>query len=180
MSRIGKQPVAVPAGVEFKLDGGTATLKGPKGQLSIPVPACIQVKLEDGKLTVSRAADDKFSRAMHGTVRAHLANMVEGVTKCYAKSLDIEGVGFKFDLQGKDTLLLSIGYANPKPYKIPAGITVKVENQGLHLDVSGIDKQLVGRVAADIRSFKPAEPYKGKGIRYTGEKIRRKEGKTVA
>ena len=180
MSRIGKEPVKVESGVTVTLDGPAVTVKGPKGELSWTLPAGISAEQKDGLLRFARAADDRQSRANHGLARALVANMVEGVTKGYAKSLDIEGVGFKFDLQGKDTLLLSIGYANPKPYKIPAGITVKVENQGLHLDVSGIDKQLVGRVAADIRSFKPAEPYKGKGIRYTGEKIRRKEGKTVA
>ena len=180
MSRIGKEPVKVEGGVTVTLDGPAVTVKGPKGELKYTLPPGIECKVEDGVARFTRSSDDRRTRAFHGLARALVANMVEGVVKGYAKALDIEGVGFKFDLQGKDTLLLSIGYANPKPYKIPAGITVKVENQGLHLDVSGIDKQLVGRVAADIRSFKPAEPYKGKGIRYTGEKIRRKEGKTVA
>ncbi|MBR4252838.1 MAG: 50S ribosomal protein L6, partial [Kiritimatiellae bacterium] len=125
MSRIGKQPVAVPAGVEFTLDGGTATLKGPKGQLSIPVPACIQVKLEDGKLTVSRAADDKFSRAMHGTVRAHLANMVEGVTKGFSRELEIQGVGYRASISGKNLNLL-LGLSHPVDYPVPEGVTVTV------------------------------------------------------
>ena len=180
MSRIGKEPVKVESGVTVTLDGPAVTVKGPKGELSYALPAGISCEVKDGVAKFARADDERQTKAFHGLARALVANMVEGVVKGYAKALDIEGVGFKFDLQGKDTLLLSIGYANPKPYKIPAGITVKVENQGLHVDVSGIDKQLVGRVAADIRSFKPAEPYKGKGIRYTGEKIRRKEGKTVA
>ena len=180
MSRIGKEPVKVPAGATVSVKDGVVAVKGPKGELKYALPPGIECKVEDGVARFTRGSDDRRARAFHGLARALVANMVEGVVKGYAKSLDIEGVGFKFDLQGKDTLLLSIGYANPKPYKIPAGITVKVENQGLHVDVSGIDKQLVGRVAADIRAFKPAEPYKGKGIRYTGEKIRRKEGKTVA
>jgi large subunit ribosomal protein L6 len=178
MSRIGKQPVAVPAGVEFKLDGGTATLKGPKGQLSIPVPACIQVKLEDGKLTVTRAADDKFSRAMHGTVRAHLANMVEGVTKGFSRELEIQGVGYRASISGKNLNLL-LGLSHPVDYPVPEGVTVTVAD-GVNLKVEGIDKQLVGEVAARIRSFRPPEPYKGKGVRYKDEHVRRKAGKTVS
>lgn len=178
MSRIGKQPVAVPAGVEFKLDGGTATLKGPKGQLTIPVPACIQVKLEDGKLTVTRAADDKFSRAMHGTVRAHLANMVEGVTKGFSRELEIQGVGYRASISGKNLNLL-LGLSHPVDYPVPEGITVTVAD-GVNLKVEGIDKQLVGEVAARIRSFRPPEPYKGKGVRYKDEHVRRKAGKTVS
>ena len=178
MSRIGKQPVAVPAGVEFKLDGGTATLKGPKGQLSIPVPACIQVKLEDGKLTVTRAADDKFSRAMHGTVRAHLANMVEGVTKGFSRELEIQGVGYRASIAGKNLNLL-LGLSHPVDYPVPEGVTVTVAD-GVNLKVEGIDKQLVGEVAARIRSFRPPEPYKGKGVRYKDEHVRRKAGKTVS
>ena len=178
MSRIGKQPVAVPAGVEFKLDGGTATLKGPKGQLSIPVPACIQVKLEDGKLSVTRQGDDKFSRAMHGTVRAHLANMVEGVTKGFSRELEIQGVGYRASIAGKNLNLL-LGLSHPVDYPVPEGVTVTVAD-GVNLKVEGIDKQLVGEVAARIRSFRPPEPYKGKGVRYKDKHVRRKAGKTVS
>jgi large subunit ribosomal protein L6 len=180
MSRIGKEPVKVGSGVTVTLDGPAVTVKGPKGELAWTLPAGITAEQKDGLVRFSRSADDRQSRANHGLARALVANMVEGVTKGYAKALDIEGVGFKFDKKGKDTLALSIGYAEPKLYKIPAGVDVAVGNAGLHVDVTGIDKELVGRVAADIRAFKPAEPYKGKGIRYTGEKIRRKEGKTVA
>ena len=179
MSRIGKEPVKFGAGVAVTVDGSVVKAKGPKGELSWTLPAGISCVVKDGVATLSRASDDRRVKAFHGLSRALLANMVEGVSKGYAKHLDIEGVGFKFDKKGSQ-LLLSIGYANPKAYDIPAGVDVTVANQGLHVDVSGIDKQLVGRVAADIRAFKPAEPYKGKGIRYTGEKIRRKEGKTVA
>ena len=179
MSRIGKEPVKVESGVTVSVDGSVVKAKGPKGELSWTLPAGISCEVKDGVATVSRSADDRRTKAFHGLSRALLANMVEGVAKGYAKHLDIEGVGFKFEKKGRQ-LLLSIGYASPKAYDIPAGVDVSVANQGLHVDVSGIDKQLVGRVAADIRAFKPAEPYKGKGIRYTGEKIRRKEGKTVA
>lgn len=179
MSRIGKEPVRIESGVSVDVAGSTLKVKGPKGALEWELPAGISCAVKDGVATVSRAFDDRRTRAFHGLSRALLANMVEGVSKGYAKHLDIEGVGFKFDKKGSQ-LLLSIGYANPKAYDIPAGVDIAVANQGLHIDVSGIDKQLVGRVAADIRAFKPAEPYKGKGIRYTGEKIRRKEGKTVA
>ena len=180
MSRIGKEPVKIEAGVTVAVDGSVVKAKGPKGELSWTLPAGISCEVKDGVANLSRASDDRRTRAFHGLSRALLANMVEGVSKGYAKHLDIEGVGFKFEMKGKDTLALSIGYAAPKLYKVPAGVTVAVGNAGLHVDVSGIDKELVGRVAADIRAFKPAEPYKGKGIRYTGEKIRRKEGKTVA
>lgn len=180
MSRIGKEPVKVPAGATVSVKDGAVAVKGPKGELKYTLPPGIECKVEDGVARFTRSSDDRRARAFHGLARALVANMVEGVVKGYAKSLDIEGVGFKFEMKGKDTLALSIGYAAPKLYKVPAGVTVAVGNAGLHVDVSGIDKELVGRVAADIRAFKPAEPYKGKGIRYTGEKIRRKEGKTVA
>ena len=180
MSRIGKEPVKLPAGASVAVKDGVVTVKGPKGELSYALPAGISCEVKDGVAKFARADDERQTKAFHGLARALVANMVEGVTKGYDKHLDIEGVGFKFEMKGKDVLALSIGYANPKTYKVPAGATVTVGNAGLHLDVTGIDKQLVGRVAADIRAFKPAEPYKGKGIRYTGEKIRRKEGKTVA
>lgn len=179
MSRIGKEPVKVEAGVTISVDGSVIKVKGAKGELAWTLPPGISCAVQDGVATVSRASDDRRTKAFHGLSRAILANMVEGVSKGYAKHLDIEGVGFKFDKKGSQ-LFLSIGYASPKAYDIPAGVDITVGNQGLHIDVSGVDKQLVGRVAADIRAFKPAEPYKGKGIRYTGEKIRRKEGKTVA
>ena len=179
MSRIGKEPVKIPEGVALSVDGGAVKVKGKLGELAWTLPAGISCKVEDGVARFSREGDDRRARAFHGLSRALVANMVEGVSKGYEKHLDIEGVGFKFDLKGKQ-LMLSIGYAAPKAYDVPDGVKVTVGNAGLHVDVAGIDKQLVGRVAADIRAFKPAEPYKGKGIRYTGEKIRRKEGKTVA
>lgn len=180
MSRIGKEPVKLPEGVTLEVKDGAVRAKGKLGELAWSLPDGISCEVKDGVARFSRVGDDRRSRAFHGLSRALVANMVEGVSKGYEKHLDIEGVGFKFDKKGKDTLALSIGYAEPKLYKIPAGVDVAVGNAGLHVDVTGIDKELVGRVAADIRAFKPAEPYKGKGIRYTGEKIRRKEGKTVA
>ncbi len=179
MSRIGKEPVKLPEGVTLEVKDGAVRVKGKLGELAWSLPDGISCEVKDGVARFSRVGDDRRSRAFHGLSRALVANMVEGVSKGYEKHLDIEGVGFKFELKGKQ-LMLSIGYAAPKAYDIPDGVKVTVGNAGLHVDVTGIDKQLVGRVAADIRAFKPAEPYKGKGIRYTGEKIRRKEGKTVA
>ena len=179
MSRIGKEPVKLPEGVTLEVKDGAVRVKGKLGELAWSLPDGISCEVKDGVARFSRVGDDRRSRAFHGLSRALVANMVEGVSKGYEKHLDIEGVGFKFELKGKQ-LMLSIGYAAPKAYDIPDGVKVTVGNAGLHVDVTGIDKQLVGRVAADIRAFKPAEPYKGKGIRYTGETIRRKEGKTVA
>lgn len=179
MSRIGKEPVKVAEGVQVSIADGKVTVKGKLGELSYKLPAGISAELKDGFVLVSRSSDARQEKAFHGLSRALIHNMVVGVSAGYTKQLDIEGVGFKFELKGQQ-LSLSIGYANPKLYDIPEGVTIKVGNAGLHLDISGISKELVGRVAADIRSFYPAEPYKGKGIRYTGEKIRRKEGKTVA
>lgn len=179
MSRIGKEPVKVADGVQVSVQDGVVTAKGKLGELTCKLQPGISVEVKDGFVHVTRASDQRQIKAFHGLTRALIQNMVIGVSAGYAKHLDIEGVGFKFDLKGKQ-IALSIGYANPKLYNIPEGVTCTVGAGGLHLDISGISKELVGRVAADIRSFYPAEPYKGKGIRYTGEKIRRKEGKTVA
>ena len=179
MSRIGKEPGKVAEGVQVSIADGNVTVKGKLGELAYKLPAGISAELKDGFVLVSRSSDARQEKAFHGLSRALIHNRVVGVSVGYTKQLDIEGVGFKFELKGQQ-LSLSIGYANPKLYNIPEGVTIKVGNAGLHLDISGISKELVGRVAADIRSFYPAEPYKGKGIRYTGEKIRRKEGKTVA
>lgn len=179
MSRIGKNPIQVPAGVTLTIQGQDVTAKGSLGELSYSMPAGISASLADGILTVTRASDSREHKAFHGLTRALIQNMVIGVSKGYSRSLDIEGVGFKAESKGT-SIFLSLGFANAKEYKIPAGAKVTIQNQGLRILVESIDKQLVGRVAADIRSYYPAEPYKGKGIRYTDEKIRRKEGKTVA
>ena len=178
MSRIGKQPVALPAGITATLSDSVATLKGPKGELTMKVPATVSVAQEGAALTVTRRGDDKQSRADHGTTRALLNNMIVGVKDGYSRELEIQGVGFKASISGR-TLTLNVGYSHPVEYVVPEGIKVDVA-AGTTLQVSGIDKQLVGQVSARIRSFRPPEPYKGKGVRYKDERVRRKAGKTVA
>ena len=179
MSRIGKKPVEIPQGVSIDAADGRVTVKGPKGELSIPVPATVKVSLADGKLTVERAGgDDKQARADHGTVRALVANMVHGVTQGYVKELEIQGVGYRASMEGS-TLTMLVGYSHPVVYPVPEGVKLTVSDS-TNLKLEGIDKQLVGEVAARIRAFCPPEPYKGKGIRYKDEHVRRKAGKTVA
>ena len=177
MSRIGKEPVTIAEGVTCTVAGQKVTVKGKLGELSYEMHDGISAKVEDGKVVVTRK-DDTF-KALHGLSRALINNMVIGVSAGYTKKLSIEGTGFKAALQGKN-LSLSLGFASPKIYAIPEGITVTVENDGLQVTVSGCEKALVGEAAARIRSFYPAEPYKGKGIKYVGEHIRRKQGKKVA
>ena len=177
MSRIGKEPVTIVDGVICTVAGQKVTVKGKLGELSYEMHDGISAKVEDGKVVVTRR-DDSF-KALHGLSRALINNMVIGVSAGYTKKLAIEGTGFKAALQGKN-LSLSLGFASPKIYAIPEGITVTVENDGLQVTVSGCEKALVGEAAARIRSFYPAEPYKGKGIKYVGEHIRRKQGKKVA
>ena len=178
MSRIGKEPVAIPAGVTVKVDGQKVTVKGKLGELSYVMHSGITAEVKDGKVLVS-CADDKLLGNFHGLARALINTNVIGVTSGYTKKLTIEGTGFKATLKGK-TLELALGFASPKIYAVPAGIKVTVENDGLLVTVSGIDKDKVGEAAARIRSFYPAEPYKGKGVKYEGERIRRKQGKKVA
>jgi large subunit ribosomal protein L6 len=179
MSRIGKQPVAIPAGVTVTAQDNTVTVKGKLGELSRTFQKGITVKVEDGKVLVTRADDSRMQKSCHGLSRTLVKNMIEGVTKGYKKALNIDGTGFKAVLQGQK-LCLSLGFASPKEYLIPDGIKVTVDNPGLNVTVEGISKELVGEAAARIRSYYPAEPYKGKGIKYAGEQIRRKQGKTVA
>ena len=179
MSRIGKQPVVIPAGVTVTADGNAVTVKGKLGELSRVFQTGITVKVEDGKALVSRADDSRMQRSCHGLSRTLVKNMVEGVSQGYKKALSIEGTGFKAVLQGPK-LSLSLGFASPKDYAIPEGITITVDQAGVNVTVEGISKELVGQAAARIRSYYPAEPYKGKGIKYAGEQIRRKQGKTVA
>jgi large subunit ribosomal protein L6 len=178
MSRIGKQPVVLPAGISAKVADGVVTLKGPKGELALQIPATVAVTQEGSALNVARQGDDKQSRADHGTIRALLQNMLVGVKDGYSRALEIQGVGFKASIAGKQ-LTMNVGYSHPVEYTVPDGITVAVTD-GVQLKVSGIDKQLVGQVSARIRSFRPPEPYKGKGVRYKDERVRRKAGKTVA
>ncbi|MCQ2183467.1 MAG: 50S ribosomal protein L6 [Bacteroidales bacterium] len=178
MSRIGKEPVKLADGVVATIAGQKVTVKGKLGELSYTMHDGITAKTEDGKIVVECANDEQLGN-FHGLARALINNMVIGVSQGYTKQLSIEGTGFKAVLQGKK-LALSLGFASPKIFDIPDGIKVTVENDGLQVTVNGIDKDLVGESAARIRSYYPAEPYKGKGIKYVGEHIRRKQGKKVA
>jgi large subunit ribosomal protein L6 len=175
MSRIGRMPVTVPAGVDVTIDGQAVQVKGPKGQLSLEVAQPITVKQDDGVITVSRPSDEGEIRALHGLSRSLIANMVTGVTDGYRKTLEIVGVGYRVQARGKD-LEFSLGYSHPVPVPAPEGITFRVETPTRFV-VEGIDKQQVGEVAANIRKLRKPDPYKGKGVRYQGEQIRRKVGK---
>lgn len=179
MSRVGKEPVLIPADVTVSVDGLTVTVKGSKGELSYTAPACIVVQLEDNSVVVSRSDASRHSAAMFGTVRSIINNMVIGVGKGYKKELLIEGVGYKATLKGTE-IVLALGYSHDIIYSIPDGIVLEVNPAGTSVKIEGIDKQKVGQVAARIRDFSPVEPYKGKGVRYSDEQVRRKEGKAVA
>ena len=177
MSRIGKLPVAVPSGVDVNIDGQTVTVKGPKGQLSHTVAEPITVrKDDDGALAVERPNDERRSKALHGLSRTLVNNMVIGVTEGYEKKLEIVGVGYRVLPKGPSEIELNLGFSHPVPFTAPEGITFTVEGP-TKLTVSGIDKQAVGEVAANIRKIRKPEPYKGKGVRYAGERILRKAGK---
>jgi large subunit ribosomal protein L6 len=177
MSRIGKQPITVPAGVEVVIDGPTVRVKGPKGTLSHTVSEPITVQREqDGTLLVQRPDDERRSKALHGLSRTLVNNMVLGVSQGYEKRMEIHGVGYRVVARGSD-LEFSLGYSHPVPVKAPEGISFAVESP-TRFSVSGIDKQAVGEVAATIRKLRRPDPYKGKGVRYAGEKVRRKVGKT--
>jgi len=178
MSRIGKQPILIPAGVTVEVAGSTVTVKGAKGETAYTVPDCIAVKVEDNAAVVSRTDASRHSAAMFGTVRSIVNNMVLGVTAGYKKTLLIEGVGYKAVMKGME-VILSLGYSHDITYTIPEGIKIDVQG-GTTVTIEGIDKQLVGQVAACIRDYSPVEPYKGKGVRYSDEQVRRKEGKAVA
>jgi len=177
MSRIGKQPVVIPQGVDVKYSDGGLSVKGPNGQLSMDVHPDMKLVIEDGQLLVQRPSDEGSHRALHGLTRSLVANMVEGVTKGFERGLEIVGVGYRAEKQGRN-LNLALGFSHPVLYEPPEGIDIDVPNQTT-LVVKGADKQVVGQVAAEIRGFRPPEPYKGKGIRYQGEQIRRKAGKTA-
>ena len=175
MSRIGRKPIPVPSGVDVEIGRGTVTVKGPKGTLSERVNADITVALEDGQLTVSRPTDRGDHRALHGLTRSLVANMVTGVTDGFEKRLEIQGVGYRAALRGSD-LEMQLGFSHPVSVTAPEGVTFEVP-QPTQIVVRGISKQVVGEVAAQIRKWRPPEPYKGKGIRYEGEQVRRKVGK---
>ena len=176
MSRIGKMPIEVPSGVEVTVEGTLATVKGPKGTLSETIPTQISVRQEGAQIVVERPDDQRENRALHGLVRSLVANMVEGVTKGFEKQLEIQGVGYRVQAQGSD-LVFSLGYSHQIPVKAPEGISFEVASP-TRFSVKGINKQQVGQVAADIRRLRKPDPYKGKGVRYQGEVIRRKAGKT--
>ncbi len=179
MSKIGKQPVAIPAGVTVTVAADKITVKGNLGELSRIIPAGITAEVKDGFVVYTRASDSREHKSLHGLSRTLCANMIEGVTKGYKKELSIEGTGFKAVLQG-NKLLLSLGFASAKEYELPEGIKATVGKDGVLVTVEGIDKEVVGLAAARIRSYYPAEPYKGKGVKYVGENIRRKQGKKMA
>ncbi|MFA5688783.1 MAG: 50S ribosomal protein L6 [Kiritimatiellales bacterium] len=178
MSRIGKQPVTIPSGVDVSVNGNTVTVKGLKGESSWEIPALLTVKVDGGEVLVRRNDESKEARALHGTIRNIIRNMVVGVQDGYEKELEIQGVGYKAVLQGR-MLVLSLGYSHEINYEIPEGVSVTL-NGATEIKIAGHEKALVGQVAARIRAFAPAEPYKGKGVRYKGEQVRRKEGKAVA
>lgn len=177
MSRIGKIPVSIPPKVKVQVAGDCVKVEGPKGHLEFVLPSRTTAEVKDGSIVVSRPDESAQAKAFHGLARAILNNMVKGVVEGFSKSLEIQGVGFKAALQGK-VLNLSLGYSHPINYPIPDQIKVTVE-ENTKIRIEGPDRQLVGRIAAEIRSYYPPEPYKGKGVRYAGEQVRRKEGKTV-
>ncbi|RLB64003.1 MAG: 50S ribosomal protein L6 [Deltaproteobacteria bacterium] len=174
MSRIGKKPIPLAKGVEARIEAGMVNVKGPKGELNQAIVDRVSVVVEDGNILVMRQGDDRRSRSFHGLMRSLLANMVIGVSDGFSKSLEVNGVGYRAEVSGK-TLNMSLGFAHQVNCPIPEGIAIQVEKN--KITVQGIDKQLVGSMAAKIRSYRPVEPYKGKGIKYTGEHVLRKAGK---
>jgi large subunit ribosomal protein L6 len=177
MSRVGKKPIEIPSGVEAKLETGKVTVKGPLGEISQDVNPKLTIKKENNKIMVDRPSNQKIYRELHGLTRNLIANMVNGVSKGYEKILDITGVGFKASASGTN-LMLNLGFSHPIVYPLPKGIKATVDAKQTQITLKGIDKQLVGQIAANIRSLKKPEPYKGKGIKYSTEVIQRKEGKT--
>ena len=175
MSRIGKLPVPVPAGVTVNLSDDSISAKGPKGDLSVKIPPHVKVSLENNEVLVTRNTDEKNARSMHGLARTLVSNLITGVSQGFSKSLDINGVGYSVE-EKKEYLIFNLGYSHAIYYEVPKGITATVAKT--KVSVSGADRQLVGSTAAKIRSFRPPEPYKGKGIKYSDEVIRRKEGKS--
>lgn len=176
MSRIGKKPIEIPAGVTITISGDVVTVKGPKGELTRSFNSDIEIKVEENVINLSRPSESKEHRSIHGTTRSLLANMVEGVSKGFEKSLELIGVGYRAQKQGKK-LVLSVGYSHPVEFEPEEGVEVEVPSN-TKVIVKGINKERVGALAANIRQVRPPEPYKGKGIRYEGEVVRRKEGKT--
>jgi len=177
MSRVGEKPIILPEGVKVQIEGNIFTVEGPKGKLTKKIPSEIKVEIKEKEVLVNRPSNTKFHKSLHGLSRSLLANMIKGVSKGFQKSLEIIGVGYKANLKG-DKLILSLGFSHPIEFSVPEGIEVKVE-KATQITISGADKGLVGEIASDIRALKPPEPYKGKGIRYKGEYIKRKVGKAA-
>lgn len=177
MSRIGKMPIVIPAKVKVEIKGRKVSVEGPKGKLGLELPRLTTAKVEEGKVLVGRESDSTQAKAMHGLGRSLVNNLVKGVSEGYVKKLEIHGVGFKAAVQGK-TVTMNLGYSHPVIYPIPDNVTVKVE-ENTKVTIEGPDKWAVGLVASELRSYYPPEPYKGKGVRYSDERVERKEGKTV-
>lgn len=176
MSRIGKMPVEIPQGVEVEIKGTFVRVKGPKGELSHTFPSVVDIQKEDGTIVVKRHSEEKFHRSMHGTARSVIQNMVTGVSDGFEKFLEIHGVGYRAEMEGKK-MIINVGYSHPVEVEPPVGIVFEVLERNNVIRVTGYDKQVVGQIAAEIRRIRPPEPYKGKGIRYRGEYIRLKPGK---
>ena len=178
MSRIGKKPIALPKGVTVKIDGNTIAVQGPKGKLDTNVPAGIRFQQQDGNLVALRENDSQA--AVHGLARALVNNAVEGVTKGWTRELEIVGIGYRAEMKGKGTVVFTLGYSHPIEYPLPSGIEAAIDPKQTKLTVTGIDRQKVGQVAAEMRSLRPPDPYKNKGVRYSGERLKKKVGKTGA
>ncbi|HEU5453512.1 MAG TPA: 50S ribosomal protein L6 [Terriglobales bacterium] len=178
MSRIGKKPIAIPQGVKINIAGDTVSVQGPKGKLDTRVPGGIKFEQKDGHLVAVRENDSQA--AVHGLARALMNNAVEGVTKGWTRELEIVGIGYRAELKGKGMVVFTLGYSHPIEFPLPSGIDVAVDPKQTRLTVSGIDRQKVGQIAADMRALRPPDPYKNKGVRYVGEKLKKKVGKTGA
>ena len=178
MSRIGRKPIPLPKGVTVKIEGNTVAVQGPKGKLDTQLPAGIRVEQQDGNLVALRENDSQA--AVHGLARALVNNAVEGVTKGWNRDLEIVGIGYRAELKGKGTVVFSLGYSHPIEYPLPSSIEAAVDPKQTKLTISGIDRQQVGQVAAEMRSLRPPDPYKNKGVRYAGERLKKKVGKTGA
>ena len=178
MSRIGRKPIEVPKGVEVTVTGSAVAVKGPKGTIQMQLPEGVSVERKDGHLNAARV-DDSHS-AVHGLARALLNNAVQGVTKGWTKELEIVGIGYRAELKGKNTVVFSLGYSHPIEFPLPEGIQAAIDPKQTRLGITGIDRQKVGQVAADMRSLRPPDPYKNKGVRYLGERLKKKVGKTGA
>jgi large subunit ribosomal protein L6 len=178
MSRIGKKPIPLPSGVKYSVEGNVVTVEGPKGKLEQAIPAGIQFETRDGSVHAVRENDSQA--AIHGLTRALIANAVEGVTKGWSKDLDIVGIGYRAELKGKNTVVFTLGYSHPIEFPLPTGIAAAIDPKQTKVTISGIDRQKVGQVAADMRSLRKPDPYKNKGVRYSDERLKKKVGKTGA